>query len=69
MAKSVELNLSLRFTEASGQKKMLRVGSESVKAGSASYLLRVRSKLRSGRVGAHLYSKPIKRESGYGHVV
>jgi len=36
----------------SGQKKLLRVGSEStrVKAGSASYLLRVKSKLGSGRV-------------------
>jgi len=40
----------------SGQKKSLRVGSEStrVKAGSASYLLRVKSKLGSGRVKAHL---------------
>jgi len=39
-----------------GQKKLLQVGSEStrVKAGSASYLLRVKSKLRSGRVRAHL---------------
>jgi len=38
----------------SGQKKSLQVGSEStrVKAGSASYLLRVKSKLGSGRVGS-----------------
>jgi len=37
-----------------GQKKLPRVGSEStrVKAGSASYLLRVKSKLGSGRVGS-----------------
>jgi len=37
-----------------GQKKSLQVGSEStrVKAGSASYLLRVKSKLGSGRVGS-----------------
>jgi len=37
-----------------GQKKLLRVGSEStwVEAGSASYLLRVKSKLGSGRVGS-----------------
>jgi len=41
----------------SGQKKLLQVGSERtrVKAGSASYLLRVKSKLGSGRVKAHLY--------------
>jgi len=44
-------NFSLRV-----KKKLLRVGSEStrVKAGSASYLLRVKSKLGSGRVRAHL---------------
>jgi len=48
-------NFSIFFP--SGQKKLLRVGSEStqVKAGSASYLLRVKSKLGSGRVMAHLY--------------
>jgi len=47
-------NFSIFFP--SGQKKLLRVGSEStrVKAGSASYLLRVKSKLGSGRVRAHL---------------
>jgi len=41
----------------SGQKKLLRVRSEStrVKAGSASYLPRVKSKLGSGQVRAHLY--------------
>jgi len=41
----------------SDQKKLLRVGSEStqVEARSASYLLRVRSKLGLGRVRAHLY--------------
>jgi len=41
----------------SGQKKSLQVGSEStqVGGGSASYLLRVKSKLGSGLVRAHLY--------------
>jgi len=45
-------NFSIFFP--SGQKKLLRVGSKStrVKAGSASYLLRVKSKLGSGRVGS-----------------
>jgi len=45
-------NFSIFFP--SGQKKLLRVGSEStrVKAGSASYLLWVKSKLGSGRVGS-----------------
>jgi len=40
----------------SGKKKLLRVGLEStrVKAGSASYFLRVKSKLGSGRAKAHL---------------
>jgi len=40
----------------SGQKKSLRVGSESiqVEGGSASYLLRVKSKLGSDQVRAHL---------------
>jgi len=42
-------NFSIFFP--SGQKKLLRVGSESTrgKAGSASYLLRVKSKLGSGQ--------------------
>jgi len=41
----------------SGQKKSLRVGSERtrVEGGSVSYLLRVKSKLGSGRVRPHLY--------------
>jgi len=45
----------------SGQKKLLRVRSEStrVEAGLASYLLRVKSKLGSGRVRAHLYTLEI----------
>jgi len=45
-------NFSIFFP--SGQKKLLRIGSEStrVKAGSTSYLLRVISKLGSGRVGS-----------------
>jgi len=45
-------NFSIFFP--SGQKKLLWVGSEStrVKAGSASYLLRVKSKLGSGQVGS-----------------
>jgi len=40
----------------SGQKKLLRVGSESTwaRAGSASYLLRVKSKFGLGWVRAHL---------------
>jgi len=43
----------------SGQKKSLRVGSEStrVEGRSASYLLHVKGKLGSGRVRAHLYLK------------
>jgi len=43
----------------SDQKKSFRVGSEStrVEAGSASYLLRVKSKLGSGQVRAHLHSE------------
>jgi len=47
-------NFSIFFP--SGQKKMLPVGSEStrVKAGSASYLLRVKSKLGLGWVGSCL---------------
>jgi len=51
----------------SGQKKLLRVRSESirVKAGSASYLLRVKSKLGSGRVEAHLYTTPLWLLVGY----
>jgi len=42
-----------------GQKKSLWAGSKStwVKGGSASYLLRVKSKLRSGWVRAHLQYK------------
>jgi len=50
-------NFSIVFP--SGQKKSLQVGSEStrVKAGSASYLLRVKSKPGSGRVRAHLYNE------------
>jgi len=45
-------NFSIFFP--SGQKKLLQVGSEStrVEAGSASYLLRVKSKLGLGRVGS-----------------
>jgi len=45
-------NFSIFFL--SSQKKSLQVGSESThfKGGSASYLLRVKSKLRSGRVGS-----------------
>jgi len=48
-------NFSILFP--SDQKKSLWVGSEStrVEGGSASYLLRVKSKLGSGWVGTHLY--------------
>jgi len=42
-----------------GSKKYLRVRSEiRVEGGLASYLLRVKSKLKSGRVRAHLYPIP-----------
>jgi len=53
-------NFSIFFPSV--QKKLLRVGSEStrVKAGLASYLLRVKSKLGSGRVG----SRPISSLRG-----
>jgi len=42
----------------------LRVGSEStrVKGGSASYVLRLKSKLESGRVRAHLYKTSIHQK-------
>jgi len=51
---------------ASGQKKMFRVGSEStrVEAGSASYLLRIQSKLGWGRFGSGPISI-LKHESYY----
>jgi len=47
-------NVKFSIFFPSGQKKSLRVGSEStrVKAGLASYLLRNKSKLGSGRVGS-----------------
>jgi len=63
-------NFSIFFP--SGQKKSLWVRSEStwVKAGSASYLLRVKSKLGSGRVGSRPISKycyVMKRCQGLTH--
>jgi len=46
------------------QKKSLRPKSTQVDSGSASYLLRVKSKFGWGRVGAHLYYICIEIKQG-----